>query len=132
MISTLIISSVVIGMLLYEYKLRIMEKRYIISTIESELKSDPYEEYRVHLLASLNKYLKDNITTWDDENIHNKLLELDKNRLHYEDSFVEYDSQSKEIILSLHTRDGLSKKEFYRCILTKNDKEETVYSITKI
>lgn len=132
MICTLIISSMVIGVLLCCFRLEIMRKEYIMSTVKSQLRIDPYEECRVYLLTKLNKYIRENIKTWNDEDIHNTLLNLKDNEIYYENSFVDYNLKDKEILLSLCTKEGLVRKEYYECKVDQKERNRVIFDFVKM
>lgn len=132
MIITLIISSMIIGVLLCCFKLEIMRKEYIISTMKSQLRIDPYEEYRVHLLTKLNKHIRENIKAWNDEDVHNLLLNLKADKVYYGNSFVQYNLKDKEILLSLYTKEGPGRMEYYKYKVDQKEKNRVIFYLVKM
>lgn len=113
MIYTLMISTMVIGVLLYCFKLEVMNRRYIVSSADNLLKIDPFEEHRVFLLQKLNKYIKENTSDINNDNIDTLLHNIDDNQIFYENSFTKYDSEKRQICLVINTTDGLHSEEYY-------------------
>lgn len=127
MIYTLLVCTIVIGILLCCFKLEIMNRRYITSNAENLLKIDPFEEHRVFLLQKLNKYIVENITDISDDSIDVLLLNLNDNQIFYENSFAKYDSEKRQICLVINTKDGLYSEEYYTYKVVQDKENKVVF-----
>ncbi|NEZ50115.1 hypothetical protein FDB54_10890 [Clostridium botulinum] len=117
---TLIIISIIMSIFLYLFNIEISKKMRNHSYKSIELNEDIYSKKREYILARLNRYIMENFKYINEDNIELILNNINDQDITYENAFVRFDNENKNIIVNLENEKGVKIEEIYNYELDKN------------
>lgn len=112
-IFTLLIICLIFSFIFFSLKLETMKSRYNSTWISFIEKENQLEKHRVYLFSNINQWLHENAEgePWSLEKIN--IILGNSKREYYKNSFWEYDTKNKKIILCIAGDKGESVIEYY-------------------
>jgi len=94
-----------------------MRKKYNDLSIETQILDNKFQKERSYLLSKTSNEIQNILGSKElsKDEIHNALIEL--NKLYFNSSFMEYNKNSKKIVLNIVTIEGIKKVEYYNYVI---------------
>lgn len=132
MIFTLLNLMLIISCLFYMLNIESIKASRVKDCIKYELGENEYEKHREYLLSRLKKYIMNNLSEINDEDLHNLLMGKENEVIKYEKSYVKYDKEKKIVILFIYKDSYRTyKKEYYEIELNKENKKQVAFKYIK-
>ncbi len=117
LVYTLIILSLLFSVTILSFKIELMRKKYNDLSIETQILDNKFQKERSYLLSKTSNEIQNILGSKElsKDEIHNALIEL--NKLYFNSSFMEYNKNSKKIVLNIVTIEGIKKVEYYNYVI---------------
>lgn len=131
LIYTIVLLGLISFATLATFQVELMRKRYTDLSIETYIEENRFDEGRAQLLSMVNNLLKESFQdkSLNEIEVHNTLLKIES--LKFNNSFLEYNKNTRKLKLELFNDRGLKKVEYYGYYISLEE-NRIKFFITKV